>query len=95
MCTSLSFLLSSQVPYNDPDQYLFKAHNGIPLEHWFYVQKKICGREDAANLCLVLTENEDMAQASFQIQDLGSLLGAIKQKQHQYCIYNSHQKTNM
>lgn len=71
MCTALSFLLSSQVPYNHPDQYLFEAHNGIPLEHWFYVQNMICGREDATNLCLVLTENKDMARACFLIQDLG------------------------
>lgn len=46
----------------------------ITLSMWpgfLYVPNRICGREGAANLCLVLAENKDMSRACFQIQKLG------------------------
>lgn len=47
---------------------------------FLYVPNRICGREGAANLCLVLAENKDMSRACFQIQKLGITPRSFKVK---------------
>lgn len=95
ICTAVSFLLSSHVPYNHPDQYLFVHIMAFLLSTGFmykirFVEGKmlqICS--SSSQRTRIWTEHV----CRFKIWE--SLLGAIKQKQHQYCTYNSHQKTNM